>query len=87
MARKLSAKKLAEQLDKQLDKQIEAYYYEYSAEVQRAVGEGIVLNVLDISKVFRAGRIASDAGADIRKAVRAAADAVRLDAGPRIAVA
>lgn len=83
MARKLSAKKLAEQLDKQ----IEGYYYEYSAEVQRAVGDGILINVLDISKVFKAGRLAAESGADIRKAVRDATDVVRCDAGPRIAAA
>lgn len=53
----------------QIDKQIEATFY-------RTCG-GVQLNVLDIGKVFAAGRTAAESGGDIEAAVLAAVAVLR----------
>ncbi len=54
---------------KALDKEIERIYY--------ANCSGIQINVMDISKVFKAGREASFAGKDMTAAVVACVQALR----------
>lgn len=54
-----------------LDKQIERIFYTRCA--------GVQLNVLDIGKVFAAGRAAAATGADLEAAVIAAVAALRVN--------
>lgn len=55
----------------QLDKQIESIFY-------RSCG-GVQLNVLDIGKVYAAGRTAAAAGGDIEAAIVATVATLRLN--------
>lgn len=56
---------------KTLDKQIERIYYANCA--------GVQINVLDISKIFAAGRAAAAAGTDIEAAVLNAVATLRVN--------
>ncbi len=49
---------------KSLDREIERLYYE--------VGQNVQVNIMDIEKIFKAGRNAYETGADMRTAVKAA---------------
>lgn len=65
--RKLSAKAAA----KAADKLVEAAYYRVADRVQ--------IPMMAIPGIYRAGRAALDAGADVDAAVKAAVDAVRVN--------
>lgn len=47
-----------------LDREIEAIYCRH--------GEGVQVNILDISKIFAAGRTAHESGSDVETAIVAA---------------
>lgn len=66
MARKLTAKQEA----KRIDREIDAAFYRRCANVQ--------INILDIPKVFAAGRAAAVAGQDIEAAVVAAVATLQI---------
>lgn len=53
--------KTTKQLNVQLDKLIEAAYYRNA--------QGVQINIMDINKVFTAGRAAHAAGTDVEQAV------------------
>jgi hypothetical protein len=64
--------KLTKRQQKALDKRVEAAYY--------ATCSGIQIDIMDISKVFKAGREALDGGADedgLKKAVRDFVETIR----------
>lgn len=64
IARKPSKRQLA-----QIDREIERIYYR--------VGRGVQINVMDIGKVFDAGRTAALSGGDVEQAIVAAVNALR----------
>lgn len=70
MARKLSPKAAA----KALDKEIERIYY--------ATCSGITIPLMDIPKIFAAGRAAAAAGTSLEAAVVATVDVLRVDRLP-----
>jgi hypothetical protein len=55
----------------QIDKQIEQIYYRRCS--------GIQINIMDIGKVFAAGRAALAAGADVESAIVARVEQLRLN--------
>ena len=46
------------------DKLIEQTYYKY--------GQGVQINIMDISKIFKAGRVALETGSDLDAAIQTA---------------
>lgn len=61
----------ATKAEKKLDKEIEAIYYRY--------GSGVQINIMDIGKIFRAGRDAHARGEPMEPAIVAAIQALRVN--------